>query len=86
MGVPSESQATKELDTFAKKNLTGFTQLSPEKIQDTAAKAAAKVQTVAGKYSIEPAAVTKAAQLAFYDFILLCGMYVGLIFPVSRPA
>ncbi|OCK75738.1 hypothetical protein K432DRAFT_397027 [Lepidopterella palustris CBS 459.81] len=72
IAVPSEAQAKKELNTFAQNNLAGFTQLSPEKIQDTAAKAAAKVQTVAARYSIPAAAVTKAAQLAFYDFILLC--------------
>jgi len=55
-------------------NLAGFSQLSPQKVEGTAAKAAAKVQTVASKYNIEPTAVTKAARLAFYNFILLCGM------------
>jgi serine/threonine protein kinase len=69
-----------ELYAFFKQNPNSFPRLSPNAIPRGPISVAdvkmtvEKVRKIVTKYNIPPAAVTKVALLAFYDFIILYGM------------
>ncbi|EAW06850.1 uncharacterized protein ACLA_085450 [Aspergillus clavatus NRRL 1] len=72
--TPEEQQqqeTQKQLSDFAAKNLAGFPQFSPQKIQDITSQAAESIHAIAAKSHIPEPLIPKAAQLAFYDFTVL---------------
>jgi hypothetical protein len=73
-GPPAEAETKEQLTTFAEKNFGGFTQFSPQKVEEITNQAAAGIQAIAAKSNIPPEEVPKAAQLAFYDFVILYGL------------
>lgn len=68
---PEEAETKKKLTSFAEKNFSGFPQFSPDRIEQITNQAATNIQSIAEKSKIPPEEIPKAAQLAFYDFVVL---------------
>ncbi|PGH14147.1 hypothetical protein AJ80_06014 [Polytolypa hystricis UAMH7299] len=66
-----EDETKNHLKEFASKNLAGFDQFTEEKIDQIISQASTNIQAIAAKSGIPEEQVSKAAQLAFYDFTIL---------------